>query len=394
MAQPPRDAACVTTTTSEAAAAARIGARAAGREHAELVARLRPHFARIEAFLQARKYVRAVMSELPKRNGWTVAEHVRDRTPDKTQRLLNRAVWDERAAMAEVREFAVAGLEQAARVGGRRRGRLVIGALDETGQEKKGESTAGVKRQHMGCADGVANGINTVHLSYVREKTGHALIGFRQWIPEEHIADPVKSLHTGLPPDLRFRTKGQLAIDICTDAAADGIRPDFYCGDEVYGNCTELREHFEDNGQAYVLRVPSNFRITMRSGTVLTCSEAVATLLKHPRRWEIRSAGKGSKGDRWYAWAWLGTASPRHHLLIRRHIRTGELPGSPGALLHRGPLRTVHATRRGTRPKQATWTVHGFSTGATGCRRRRLQVSCTRCVRLPRAALGVSWWTR
>ena len=101
----------------------------------------------------------------------------------ETQRLLNRAVWDERAAMAEVRRFAVAGLERAAEKSGRRRGTLVIGALDETGQEKKGECTAGVKRQHMGCADGVANGINTVHLSYVREKAGHALIGVRQWIP-------------------------------------------------------------------------------------------------------------------------------------------------------------------------------------------------------------------
>jgi hypothetical protein len=45
-----------------------------------------------------------------------------------------------------------------------------------------------------------------------------------------------------------------------------------------------------------------------------------------PRRgWEIRSAGTGSKGHRWYAWAWLGTASARHHLLIRRHLGTGEL---------------------------------------------------------------------
>jgi hypothetical protein len=34
------------------------------------------------------------------------------------------------------------------------------------------------------------------------------------------------------------------------------------------------------------------------------------------RGWEIRSAGTGSKGQRWYAWAWLGTASARHHLLI------------------------------------------------------------------------------
>jgi hypothetical protein len=41
----------------------------------------------------------------------------------------------------------------------------------------------------MGCAGRVANGINTVHLSYVRARTGHALIGARQWIPQEHIED-------------------------------------------------------------------------------------------------------------------------------------------------------------------------------------------------------------
>ena len=43
------------------------------------------------------------------------------------------------------------------------------------------------------------NGINTVHLSYVRARTGHALIDARQWIPQEHIEDPVKSLVMGLP---------------------------------------------------------------------------------------------------------------------------------------------------------------------------------------------------
>ena len=161
-----------------------------------------------------RKYAAAVMSELPERNGWSIARHAGDRTPDKTQRLLNHASWDTFAAMGVVRRFAVAGLEEAARRG-KRRGGLVIGAIDETGQEKAGEATAGVKRQYLGCAGRVANGINTVHLSYVREKTGHALIGARQWIPREHLEDPVKSLLMGLPLDLGFRTKGQLAIDIC-----------------------------------------------------------------------------------------------------------------------------------------------------------------------------------
>jgi SRSO17 transposase len=314
----------VKTTKSKAAAAASIGAGLAGRKRIELLGALRSCFARAEAWLQAGKYVGALVSGLPRRNGWTIAEHAGDRSPDRTQRLLNRASWDTFAAMSQVRRFAVAGLEEAARRGGRR-GRLVIGALDETGQEKAGAATAGVKRQYMGCAGRVANGINTVHLSYVREKTGHALAGARQWIPREHIEDPVRSLVMGLPLDLEFRTKGQLALDICADAYADGIRFDFACGDEVYGSCTQLREFFEERGQAYVLRVASDFTLTLAAGTKLTCAEAVERLVRDRRRWEVRSAGKGSKGERWYAWAWLGTASPWHHLLVRRHLKTGEL---------------------------------------------------------------------
>ncbi len=203
----------MTSTESEAAAAVRIGAGLALRKRDELLGLLRPCFARTEPWLQAGKYVSALVSELPRVNGWSIARHGGDRTPDRAQRLLNHASWDTSAAMSVVRRFAARGLEEAARRG-RRRGGMVIGAIDETGQEKAGEATAGVKRQYLGCAGRVANGINTVHLSYVRDKTGHALIGARQWIPREHIADPVRSLLMGLPPDLAFRTKGQLAIGI------------------------------------------------------------------------------------------------------------------------------------------------------------------------------------
>jgi hypothetical protein len=97
----------VKTTKSKAAAAVSINARLGQRERGELLGLMRPWFARVEPWLQARKYVGAVMSGLPKRNGWTVAQHVGDRTPDRTQRLLNRSAWDTFAVMSVVRRFAV-----------------------------------------------------------------------------------------------------------------------------------------------------------------------------------------------------------------------------------------------------------------------------------------------
>jgi SRSO17 transposase len=284
---------------------------------------VRSCFARTQTWLQAGKYLNALVSDLPSRNGWTIGEQAGDRSPAKVQRLLNRACWDEEAVMSQVRCYAAAGLDAAASRSRRRR--MTVGALDETGQEKQGSATAGVKRQYMGCAGRVANGINTVHLCYVREKTGHALAGARQWIPAEDIKDPVKSLVTGLPLDLRFRTKGQLAIGILTDACDDGLAFDFVCGDEVYGSCTELRGFLEERGQAYVLRVASSFMLMLTAGIPVTCADAVKKLMKHKKDWEVRSAGRGSKGERWYAWAWLATVSPRHSLLVRRHLKTGEL---------------------------------------------------------------------
>jgi SRSO17 transposase len=312
----------VRTTKSGAAAAARIGARLGARKRRELLGLIRPCFARVEPWLQAGKYLSALTGGLARRNGWTIAEHAGDRAPDKTQRLLSRAVWDTAAATAVVRRFAVAGLAEAARRSGRRGG-LVTGALDETGQEKAGTATAGVQRQYLGCAGKVANGINTVHLAYVREHAGHALIGARQWIPRAQIEDPVRSAAMGLPPDLEFRTKGQLAIDIVTEALADGITFDFFCGDEVYGSCTQLRDFLEARGQAYVLRVARNFRLSMPGGQRLTCADAGQ--LAAASHGEVRSAGTGARGQRWYGWSWLATASPQHYLLIRRHLKAGEL---------------------------------------------------------------------
>ena len=129
----------------------------------------------------------------------------------------------------------------------------------------------------------------------------------------------------GLPPGLVFRTKGQLAIDIAAEALADGIAFDFFCGDEVYGSCTELREFFEARGQAYVLRVPKNFRLTLASGQEVNLrgrrqpAGAPAGSVRSAPPGRVPRASAGMPGRGW-------PPPPREHcLLIRRHLRTGEL---------------------------------------------------------------------
>lgn len=110
----------------------------------------------------------------------------------------------------------------------------------------------------------------------------------------------------GMPDDLVFRTEGELAVDICAEALADGAAVDFVCGDDVYGACTKLRELLEGRHQAaYVLRAPCSFHLTLARAVTRTCADVAAELCRDPRPWEVRSAGHGSKGERWYAWARL-----------------------------------------------------------------------------------------
>jgi len=82
------------TTKPVAAAAVGIGAGRGRGKRAGLLELLRPCFARVEPWLQAGKYAAALVSDLPRRNGWTLAERAGDRTLDRMQRLLSRAVWD------------------------------------------------------------------------------------------------------------------------------------------------------------------------------------------------------------------------------------------------------------------------------------------------------------
>jgi SRSO17 transposase len=297
----------------EAAAAAIVEGELAVSNLAMLHGRLAPCFARREPFAQAGKYVAGLMSDLPRKNGWTLAEHAGDVAPDRMQRLLNHAVWDHDAAQGVVRNFVAEHVHDQ---------RLVVAALDESGQEKTGEATAGVQRQYMGCAGRIANGVNTVYCSYATGG-GHALVGARIYVPADQLDDPGRRAALGIDAAVEFRTKPRLAQDILADMVADHTMPPWCAGDEVYGRAGELREFLEDNEIGYVLRVGCAFHATVAPGVKARADELVARFTV-PESWQICSVA-GSKGERAYAWAWISTTSARHYLLVRKHLATGEL---------------------------------------------------------------------
>ena len=86
----------------------------------------------------------------------------------------------------------------------------------------------------------------------------------------------------------------------------------------MYGRSSRLRRACEEAGKGYVLAVPVNFTVTLPSGRKATVAAIAA--MTPATAWETRSCGRGCKGHRDYAWAWAGTASPRHWVLIRRSL--------------------------------------------------------------------------
>ena len=89
---------------------------------------LRPFFARPEPFQRALRFFQALLSDVPRKNGWQMAEQAREATPYGMQRLLAEAVWDENGVRDEVRRLVVETL-------GREQ---VVLAIDETRFLKRG----------------------------------------------------------------------------------------------------------------------------------------------------------------------------------------------------------------------------------------------------------------
>jgi SRSO17 transposase len=169
-----------------------------------------------------------------------------------------------------------------------------------------------------------------VTLTYATGR-GHALIGRVLYLPEGCAADEEHRELAGVPEEVLFATKPQLAGDLLDHAHALGIRAAFVAGDEVYGG-RELRRSIRQRGMGYVLAVRANHTVSTGSGRTVTATGAAALI--PARAWQRMRTGSGTKGTRHYDWAMLEVASddtPGGHgdghsvLLMRRHRYTGTL---------------------------------------------------------------------
>ena len=114
--------------------------------------------------------------------------------------------------------------------------------VDETADEKSSADAAGAARQYSGTVGGIALCQVAVTLTYATGR-GHALIGRALYLPEGCAADEEHRELAGVPEEVMFATKPQLAGDLLEHAHARGIRAAFVAGDEVYGGRELRREH-------------------------------------------------------------------------------------------------------------------------------------------------------
>jgi SRSO17 transposase len=289
----------------------------------QLHARLRPYFARPEVHQHALGYLQAVLSDVPRKNGWQIAEQAREAHPSGMQRLLSSAVWDHDGVRDEVRRLVAQTLlpsdaEQEDEAP------FPVLVLDESGFPKRGRHSAGVAPQYCGRSGRVENCQVGVFLSYVTAR-GHALIDRELYLPEDWCADPARRHTAHIPESVTFQTKPELGQRMIGRVQSAGLPIHWVVADTVYGHCPDLRAFLEQQGHAYALAVPSTEVICVQTRTGLLLSDvgSLAPQALRVREWQRLSASQGTKGERLFDWARLpvahgGLVDGRHWLVFRR----------------------------------------------------------------------------
>jgi SRSO17 transposase len=280
-----------------------------------LVERIGAHFARAEARQRCRSYLLGLLSSVERKNGWQLAEYVGDSTPYGVQHLLGRARWDAEAVRDDLQRYVLEHLAHPE----------AVVVVDETGFLKKGRESVGVQRQYSGTAGRIENCQIGVFLCYTSPK-GSAFIDRSLYLPKSWTEDRKRCQKAGVPDEVEFATKPQLARQMLHRAFQARLPIQWVTADSVYGSDRRLRMWLENKKQPYVLAVTAKESVCIGWKTYQVRELASRT---PENSWKRFSCGNGAKGPREYEWVRYPINCPdapewERWLLIRRHLTEKE----------------------------------------------------------------------
>jgi SRSO17 transposase len=281
--------------------------------------------------------VEGLLSDLEKKNGWTLAQRAGHSHPGRMQTFLCRGAWSAQGLEAEVRRYVVEELGCPEAV-------LIV---DDTQVVKKGKMSVGVAPQHCGATNQTENCQVAVMLTYA-SAAGHAFIGHRLYLPARWTDDPARCRAAGVPAEVAFATKPEQAVQLLGEAIEAEVPFGWVAMDGGYGQYATVRHWCRDRSLPYVLAVPCSLALVdvvgPDRGGATRPDELLAIV--DERSWERRSCGEGAKGQRFYDWASFAVrvkgedpaSGFAHTLLIRRSISD---PSEVAYFLVHAPQRTT-----------------------------------------------------
>jgi SRSO17 transposase len=205
----------------------------------ELHERISRRFVRSEVRERVELYLAGLLGRIERKNGWQLAEAIGERDPQGVQRLLNSARWDAEAVRDDLRSYVLEHL------GEEETGVLIV---DETGFLKKGNKSVGVARQYTGTAGDTLNCQVGVFVAYSSEK-GAAFLDRALYLPRASTNAPARRAEAGVPEELVFRNKIELAEEMLGLAFAAGVPARWVLADSFYGRSHAFRAWLEERGR-------------------------------------------------------------------------------------------------------------------------------------------------
>jgi SRSO17 transposase len=141
-----------------------------------------------------------------------------------------------------------------------------VGLIDETSALKSGTKTPGVQRQYLGCVGKIDNGIVTVHLGVCKGRY-KTLIDAELFLPEDWANDRNRRQAAGIPDDMRYRPKWQIALEEVDRARTNQVPLDWLTFDEGYGMIPEFACGLDDRKQPFVGEVPKSLSCLAVNGS-------------------------------------------------------------------------------------------------------------------------------